>query len=105
MASGTGRERSERFRERRRHRLMPVTVSVSPAHRQALEHLGLIAPGSDRDREAVAWAVERFLDTVPAVVAIGTALYPTTEDFPELDGEDEGSDDDEVGGEDEGEGS
>lgn len=96
-ARASARERSERWRERRRKGLMPVTVSVSRAHRQALERLGLIAPEMDRDREALAWAVERFLDTAPAIAAIGAALYPTAEDFAEPDPDDEGAGDEAEG--------
>ena len=42
--------------------------------------MGLIAPGNERDRDAVAWAGCRYLDNAPAVRAIGEALYP---DWPE----------------------
>ena len=38
--------------------------------------MGLIALGNERDRDAVAWAVCRYLDTAPAMRAIGEALYP-----------------------------
>ncbi|MGI4943363.1 MAG: hypothetical protein ACRYHQ_22830 [Janthinobacterium lividum] len=74
-AKSTGGARSSRWRERRRNGLMPLTVNVSLEHRRALERMGLIPPGHDRDREAITWAVERFLDTAPAVQAIGDALY------------------------------
>ena len=40
--SGTGKVRSERWRERRRGGLISVTVNVSPEHRRALERMGLI---------------------------------------------------------------
>lgn len=71
----TGGERSSRWRERRRSGLIPLTVNVSLEHRRALERMGLIPAGLDRDREAITRAVERFLDTAPAVQAVGDALY------------------------------
>jgi hypothetical protein len=43
--------------------------------------MGLIAAGNGRDRDAIVWAVARFLDTAPAVASIGNALYPNIEDF------------------------
>ncbi len=73
--SGTGKVRSERWRERRRGGLISVTVNVSPEHRRALERMGLISAGFDQDRAAITWAVERFMDTAPAVQAVGDALY------------------------------
>ncbi len=76
--SGTGKVRSERWRERRRGGLIPLTVNVSPEHRRALERMGLIPAGHDLDRAAITWAVERFLDTAPAVQAVGDALYRGT---------------------------
>jgi hypothetical protein len=66
---------------------MLVTVDVLPMHRRALESMGLINAGYDRDPEAVAWAVTRFLNTAPAMQAMGEALYP---DWPEDEGEAEG---------------
>lgn len=45
--------------------------------------MGLLAPGSHEDRDALTWAVERFLDTAPAVQAIGDALYRDADDFTE----------------------
>ena len=61
--------------------------------------MGLIAPDMDRDVEALICAVERFLDTAPAVQAIGDALYPravetASEEEPEV--EDEADDPDTV---------
>ncbi len=73
--NGTGKARSERWRERRRYGLISVTVNVSPEHRRALERMGLISAGFDQDRAAITWAVERFMDTAPAVQAVGDALY------------------------------
>ena len=81
--SGTGKARSERWRERRRKGLIALTINVSPAHRRAFERMGLLAPGSHEDRDALTWAVERFLDTAPAVQAIGDALYRDADDFTE----------------------
>jgi hypothetical protein len=80
----TAKERSARWRERRRRGIIPVTVDVVSMHRRALESIGLIRAGYDRDPEAVAWAVARFLNTAPAVQAIGEALYP---DWPKDDDE------------------
>src|SRR5437763_16932044 len=77
----SGKARSERWRERRRKGLMSLTIDVSPAQRCAFERMGLISTGRGRDKEAVAWAVKRFLDTAPAVQGIGDALYPDAEDF------------------------
>jgi len=58
-----------------------VSVDVLPTHRRALEAMGLIAADCTQDREAIAWAVARFMDTAPAVASIGTALYLNIEDF------------------------
>lgn len=81
--SGGGRARSERWRARRRLGLIPVIIDVAPKHRRALERMGLIAAGYDENREALAWAVVRFLDAAPAVQSIGDALYPNAEDYIE----------------------
>ncbi len=77
--NNTGKARSERFRERRRRGLITVSIDVSGDHRLALERMGLIDSGMDRDKDAIVWAVERFLDTAPAVQRIGDALYPASE--------------------------
>lgn len=77
---GTGKVRSERWRERRRKGLIAVTVDVSPAHRRAFESMGLVQHGHDRDRAALIWAVERYLDTAPAVQGIGDALFPDADE-------------------------
>jgi hypothetical protein len=76
----TARERSARWRDRQRVGALSVKVDVLPKHRRALEAIGLIAPGNGRNSEAVAWAVLRYLDTSPAMQAMGEALYP---DWPE----------------------
>ena len=91
--SGTGKVRSERWRERRRKGLIVITVDVSPAHRRVFERMGLVQPGDDQDRAALAWAVERYLDTAPAVQSIGEALYPDTNEFIDQP-EDESQEDD-----------
>lgn len=80
----TARERSARWRGRRRIGAVAVTVDVLPAHRRALESMGLIQHGYDRDPEALRWAVARLLDTAPAIKALGEALYP---DWPEDEAE------------------
>ena len=76
----TARERSARWRDRRRIGAIAVKLDVTPKHRRALEAIGLVAPGNSRNPEAIAWAVARYLDTAPAMQAIGEALYP---DWPE----------------------
>lgn len=52
-----------------------MTIDVAPAHLAALERLGLLNSGGDQDKAALAWAVERYLDTAPSVQGIGDALY------------------------------
>ncbi len=89
--SGTGKARSERWRERRRKGLIALTINVSLAHRRAFERMGLVAPGSHEDRDALTWAVERYLDTAPAVQAIGDALYQDADDFTESDEAEDGT--------------
>ena len=83
--SGGGRTRSERWRARRRLGLIPVIIDVAPKHRRALERMGLIAAGYDENREALAWAVTRFLDAAPAVQEIGDALYPNAEGYTDAE--------------------
>jgi hypothetical protein len=72
--------RSARWRDRRRNDALLVKVAVLPKHRRALEAMGLIAPGHDRNPQAISCAVSRYLDTAPAMHAFGDALYP---DWPE----------------------
>jgi hypothetical protein len=74
-----GRERSEAFRERRRHGRVLVQVEVGPDHFAALERLALLDAG-ERDKACIAWAVSRFLDAAPHVSALGDALWPTEEE-------------------------
>ena len=81
--STTGKSRSERWRARRRKGLIVVTVAVSPSQRRSFERMGLVAPGCDQDPEALTWAVERYLDTAPAVQGIGDALYKDAAEFSE----------------------
>jgi hypothetical protein len=74
-----GRERSEAFRERRRHGRVLVQVEVGPHHFAALERLALLDAG-ERDKACIAWAVSRFLDAAPHVSALGDALWPADEE-------------------------
>lgn len=91
----TSRTRSAAWRARRRTGAIPISIDIMPAHRRALESMGLIPTGKDRDAEALIWAVERFLDIAPAVQGIGDALYRKLAEFaPEEGSEDEGEPDD-----------
>ena len=45
--------------------------------------MGLIAAGFDKDHAALVWAIERYLDTAPAVQGIGDALYRDAAEFME----------------------
>ena len=58
------RERTEAYRERRRHGRVLVQVEVSLHHLAALERLALLDSG-EREKACIAWAVERFLDAAP----------------------------------------
>ena len=71
------RERMAAFRDRNRTGKTLVSVEVSVTHARALQRLGLF--DEDGGKDALAWAVVRFLDTAPHVVAIGDALYPESE--------------------------
>ena len=73
------RERTEAYRDRRRHGRVLVPVEVSPRHLAALERLALLDVG-DRDKAEIGWAVARFLDAAPHVAAIGDALWPKDEE-------------------------
>ena len=55
------RERSEAYRDRRRHNRALVSVEVSVPQARALERLGLF--DGDGGKAALARAVTRFLDT------------------------------------------
>jgi hypothetical protein len=70
------RAREEAFRERRRHGQVLVPVAVGPLQLAALERLALLEAG-ERDKPAIAWAVQRFLDTAAHVGALGDALWPS----------------------------
>ena len=74
-----GRERSEAYRERRRHGRPLVQVEVGPRHLAAIERLALLDVG-ERDKACIAWAVSRFLDAAPHVSALGDALWPAEEE-------------------------
>jgi hypothetical protein len=73
--SSIGRQRSEAYRDRRRHGRMLVTVEIGPRHLAALERLALLDAG-ERDKACIAWAVSRFLDAAPHVSALGDTLWP-----------------------------
>ena len=70
-----GRERSEAYRNRRRHGRVLVQVEVGPRQMAALERLALLDTG-ERDKVCIASAVSRFLDAAPHVSALGDALWP-----------------------------
>jgi hypothetical protein len=74
-----GRDRSEAFRERRRHGRVLVQVEVGPRHLAALERLALLDK-SELDKADIAWAVSRFLDAAPHLSALGDALWPADEE-------------------------
>ena len=73
------RERSEAYRERRRHGRVSVPIEVEPRHLAALERLSLLDMGN-RDKRAIAWAVTRFLEMAPHLAAAGDALWPEAEE-------------------------
>jgi hypothetical protein len=56
-----------------------VPVAVGPLQLAALERLALLEAG-ERDKPAIAWAVQRFLNTAAHVATLGDALWPDTED-------------------------
>ena len=71
-----GRDRSEAYRERRRHGRMLVPVEIGPRHLAALERRALLGRG-ERDKACIAWAVSRFMDDAALhVSALGDALWP-----------------------------
>jgi hypothetical protein len=71
------RERSEAYRERRRHGRVLVPIEVAPHQLSALERLALLDTGN-RDKRAIAWAVTRFLEAAPHLAAAGDAMWPET---------------------------
>ena len=73
------RERTEAYRDRRRHGRVLVPVEVKREHLAALERLGLLDKG-ERARDCIAWAVTRFLDAARHVTAMGDALWPASEE-------------------------
>ncbi len=73
------RDRTEAYRDRRRHGRVLVPVEVSPWHLAALERLALLDVG-ERDKACISWAVVRFLDAAPHVAAMGDALWPADEE-------------------------
>ena len=72
-------QRSNAYRERRRHGRVLVPVEVDPRQLAALERLALLDTGN-RDKGAIAWAVTRFLETAPHFSAMGDALWPEGEE-------------------------
>jgi hypothetical protein len=73
-----GRQRSEAYRDRRRHGRMLVNVEIGPHQLAALERLALLDAG-ERDKDCIAWAVSRFLEAAPHVSALGDALWAEDE--------------------------
>ena len=82
----TSKARSAAWRARRRTGAILISIDVLPAHRRALESMGLIEPGKDQDPGELVWAVERFLDIAPAVQGIGDALYQKVPEFASANG-------------------
>jgi hypothetical protein len=72
-------QRSEAYRERRRHGRVLVSVEVTPRQLAALEHLALLDVGN-RDKQGIAWAVTRFLEAAPHFAAAGDAMWPVSEE-------------------------
>jgi len=79
LRRGQGCERSDAYRDRRRHGRVLVQVEVGPHHLAALERLALLDRG-ERDKACIVSAVFRFLDTAPHVSAMGDALWPADEE-------------------------
>jgi hypothetical protein len=73
------RERSEAYRERRRHGRVSVSIEIGQRQLAALERLALLDVG-DRDKASIAGAVSRFLETAPHLSAMGDALWPQNEE-------------------------
>ena len=71
------RDRMAAHRQRSRTSNVLIAVEVSRANAAALERLGLF--DVDGGKPSLAWAVARFLDTAPHIVAVGDALYPEAE--------------------------
>jgi hypothetical protein len=77
-----GRERSEAYRDRRRHGRMLVQIEVGPRQIAALERLALLDRG-EREKACIAWAVARFLDAAPHIAGLGDALWPADRGQPD----------------------
>jgi hypothetical protein len=74
------RDRSEAYRGRRRHGRILVSVEIESHQLAALERLALLEVGN-RDKKAVAAAVQRFLEAAPHISAVGDALGPAKPPF------------------------
>jgi len=72
------RDRSEAYRGRRRYGRVLVSVEIESHQLAALERLALLDVGN-RDKKAVAAAVQRFLEAAPHISAVGDALWPEAE--------------------------
>ncbi|HEY8612348.1 MAG TPA: hypothetical protein VIL69_13780 [Roseomonas sp.] len=72
------RLRAEQYRERRRRGAVLVPVEVERRDLAALEGLGMLDPG-ERDPQAIAAAVNRFLAGAGAVAALGDVWWPVAE--------------------------
>ena len=73
------RERTQAYRERRRHGRVSVAIEVGPRQLAALERLALLDVGN-RDKASIGAAVTRFLETAPHFSAMGDALWPQGEE-------------------------
>ena len=73
------RQRTEAYRDRRRHGRVLVPVEVAPKHLAALERMSLLDVG-DRDKASIGWAVAHYLDSAPHISALGDALWPQAEE-------------------------
>jgi hypothetical protein len=69
------RERTAAYDTRRRHGQLRVGVTIGPAQIRALEKLSLLEV-DERNKEAVGWAIEQFLDSAAHISALGDALWP-----------------------------
>jgi hypothetical protein len=72
-------QRVEACRDRRKHGRVLVSIEVEPLQLAAFERLALLEVG-ERDKAAIAWAVERYLASASHVSAMGDALWPASED-------------------------
>jgi hypothetical protein len=67
------------YQARQRYGQVLVSVTIGPQQLAALEKLALLERG-ERDKEAIGWAIERFLDAAPHLSAMGDSLWPADED-------------------------